>query len=477
MCLHRRFLREAVFLPSQPANGLVAIFPQVTSQPVPTCHLQEHHCVIRTESQDGATTGHNIKPRMLKTSLDPSHPHLPSPMQAKKVPLLDRILMVMISCALIFTGLCIYNCLVAAYEGRRPRHAPSHLPVKSWPATCVHHARWAPIDSQQAPGHPETSQSHAWFTQPADDFETLLLMLQDRHASGVVYFAQSAGATTNSEVGVLAFDGSEKALRSEMRTICALRRSQGQYGTGVFAGSGHPYSARDDDITSKITFCSPQPRSEAAVDFRVMPWLESDSLQSRHVVGDSPLHPFGLSRNAPIEADTVGSMSRDVWYPQDIPVGKRRIVAPDHGRFNVAHESIAAGVSAYINNDSLPMSINFSVTDAQMVRRISLSSIHDSKSGGFFRVHAHSPNSPLGMRFFESASGSAPDSDVNSASEILDLYLCPTYEDSFELLAAAIRPPMNAKPSMEHPVERSHTRRVTSRIVGRGVCLSRGDVE
>lgn len=81
------------------------------------------------------------------------------------------------------------------------------------------------------------------------------------------------------------------------------------------------------------------------------------------------------------------------------------------------------------------------------------------------------------MGFFESASGSVPDSDVNSACEILDLYLCPTYEGSFELLAATIRPPMNAKPSIEHPVERSRTRRVTSRIVGRGVFLLRGDID
>lgn len=40
-------------------------------------------------------------------------------MQAKKAPLLERILTVIISCALIFAGLCIYSCLVAAYEGHR----------------------------------------------------------------------------------------------------------------------------------------------------------------------------------------------------------------------------------------------------------------------------------------------------------------------------------------------------------------------
>lgn len=83
-----------------------------------------------------------------------------------------------------------------------------------------------------------------------------------------------------------------------------------------------------------------------------MPWLESDTPQSQHVVGDSPIHPFGLS----IETDKVGSISRDI-----------RIIAPDRhilGRFNVARESIAAGVSAYINDDGPPMSINFSMTDA-----------------------------------------------------------------------------------------------------------------
>lgn len=77
----------------------------------------------------------------------------------------------------------------------------------------------------------------------AGDLETsrFLLSLQDRHASGIVYFDQStsasavaAAALIEVKVEVEAFYESEEALRAETRTICALRPSRGQYGIGVF---------------------------------------------------------------------------------------------------------------------------------------------------------------------------------------------------------------------------------------------------
>jgi hypothetical protein len=108
--------------------------------------------------------------------------------------------------------------------------------AESSPATCVYHARWAPIkfESQPVPGHPETFQSHAWFALPAADLDSLLLLLlsQDKHASGAVHFSQSAGATADVEVE--AFCDSVEALRPHTRTICALRRGQGRYAIGVF---------------------------------------------------------------------------------------------------------------------------------------------------------------------------------------------------------------------------------------------------
>ena len=55
-----------------------------------------------------------------------------------------------------------------------------------------------------------------------------LSLLRDRHASGIVYFAQSTVVAVVIEVEALY--GSEEALRAE---ACALRRSQGQYGIGV----------------------------------------------------------------------------------------------------------------------------------------------------------------------------------------------------------------------------------------------------
>lgn len=72
---------------------------------------------------------------------------------------------------------------------------------------------------------------HAWFTLPAGDLKTLFLLSRDRHASGIVYFVESAG-DADVEVEVQAFYRSEGALQE--RTICALRRGQGEHGIGVF---------------------------------------------------------------------------------------------------------------------------------------------------------------------------------------------------------------------------------------------------
>ncbi len=162
------------------------------------------------------------------------------------------------------------------------------------------------------------------------DLETswFLLSLRDRHASGIVYFDQSTSASAAAaaaviEVKVKAFYESEEALRAEMRTICALRRSPGwdQCGIGVFyvsglravflhsslrmtcrfscrilqAAQGHQYSARND-ITLNITVWLPGPRvAEAHVP------------ESQHVIGDSlPYALPSMNLNAPIKADSVG---------------------------------------------------------------------------------------------------------------------------------------------------------------------------
>jgi hypothetical protein len=188
---------------------------------------------------------------------------------------LERALTLAIALALVFAGLCIYVYLVEVYEShwvskfflplpvllgatedssvvvyphtvtrgthkarRVPR--PSHLQAESWPARRVYHVRWVPIESQAVSEHPETSQPHAWFTLPADAFETLLLLLsQDRHASGVLHFSQSADTTpyineVEVEVRALYESEEEALLRPDTRTVYALRRGQGQYDIGVF---------------------------------------------------------------------------------------------------------------------------------------------------------------------------------------------------------------------------------------------------
>jgi hypothetical protein len=72
-----------------------------------------------------------------------------------------------------------------------------------------------------------------------------LLSLRNGHASGIVYSAQPASANAAAaaaviEVKVKAFYESEEALRAEMRTICALRRSPSGdlCGIGIFFVSG-----------------------------------------------------------------------------------------------------------------------------------------------------------------------------------------------------------------------------------------------
>jgi len=176
-------------------------------------------------------------------------------MQTQRIHRLERSLTLIIALALIFAGLCIYVYLVEVYESHwvsifllylarissscsphtvtrhKARRVPPHLQGKSY-------VRWAPIEAEAVPGYPETFQPHAWFTLPADALETLLLLSQDRHASGVVHDAQSAGSTayiTEGEVEVQTFNESEEALlRPDARTMDALRRGRGQYGIGVF---------------------------------------------------------------------------------------------------------------------------------------------------------------------------------------------------------------------------------------------------
>jgi hypothetical protein len=73
---------------------------------------------------------------------------------------------------------------------------------------------------------------------PGDLLETFLLSSRDEHASGIVYFAAAQPTAADADavirVEVEASYGSEEALRTETRTICALRRGRGQYGIGVF---------------------------------------------------------------------------------------------------------------------------------------------------------------------------------------------------------------------------------------------------
>jgi len=176
-------------------------------------------------------------------------------MQTQRIHRLERALTLIIALALIFAGLCIYVYLVEVYESQwvsifppvlgedssscsphtvtrhQTRRVPPPLQAKSY-------VRWAPTESQAVPGYPETFQPHAWLALPADALETLLLLLQDRHASGVVHDAQSAGPTpyiTGVQVQVqMSNESGEALLRPDTRTMDALRRGQGQYGIGVF---------------------------------------------------------------------------------------------------------------------------------------------------------------------------------------------------------------------------------------------------
>ncbi|KAI0287182.1 hypothetical protein BC826DRAFT_1046067 [Russula brevipes] len=441
-------------------------------------------------------------------------------MQSRKAPLLERILVVIIAYTLVCAALCIYRYLVDVYETHWPRNAPSQLGVEGWPVACLYHALWEPMGPQPAPGHPQTYQSHTFFTLPAGDLETLFLLSQDRHASVVLHTAQSAGATTaDIQVQVQAFYEEEEALRPETRTICALRRSRGQYAIGVFvsaarfllllspacmrrclltlglqAAPGRQDGARHD-VTLDITVWLPGPRSGTDGDFRVSPWLEPDLglPQLRHVIGDPSQHAFRQASipltHPPIEVFTIPIVLDNprgsfIWAPlQVIPAEGLQVIPPNpdiRGKFNVSSPSLAApakpisaGVSPFTKNKDLPFGV---VLSTQIVERISLqASTHDSESGGgFFHADAHSPNShPLGTTFSENTPGLARDLGLGSVSAISDTDLHAPYKGSFALLTASLQPPANAKPGVEDPEGQSHTRRVTSRIVGRGVCLVR----
>jgi hypothetical protein len=139
------------------------------------------------------------------------------------------------------------------------------------------------MKSQPVRGHHPKGpdQSHAWFMLQSDeDLESLLQLSQDKHASGVVDCDRVqpavAGATADDfeaefEVETEAFHESEveEAPQPDMRTICALRRSQDQYDIDFFVSycafiparimasdmhfmgslqvvQGHPCDARDD---------------------------------------------------------------------------------------------------------------------------------------------------------------------------------------------------------------------------------------
>jgi hypothetical protein len=66
---------------------------------------------------------------------------------------------------------------------------------------------------------------------PARGLETLFLLSRDRHASGIMYFAESADGTDDVKAEVQAFYRSEGVLQE--RTVCALRCSQGERRIGV----------------------------------------------------------------------------------------------------------------------------------------------------------------------------------------------------------------------------------------------------
>jgi len=322
-------------------------------------------------------------------------------MPPQKARLLERILTVLIASVLVFSAWHIYGYLVRTYESHWPRHAV---------ATCVDNARWTPFGPQQVPGQPEAFHMHAWFTLPASDLETLFLLSRDRHASGTVYFVESAGGA-DVEVEVQAFYRSEGALQE--RTICALRRRQGEHGIGILAAPTH-LNAPDKDnltLTLEITVRLPPPRPGADVVF--VPRLETDLPRFQQVIGDLHTHRFGQvslssSTNAPIGADS------------DSVTGKTGIIASDRytrGNFD----------------GPVPLEL-----DSQTAGRGSPISGHESETGGSRRAMAPLPNGP-GCSCSAQAPESAPDSDLRSHDAFSDLYLRPAYGGSFDLLSATVR--------------------------------------
>ena len=219
------------------------------------------------------------------------------------------------------------SCSPRAVTRHKARgRVPPHLQAVSY-------VRWAPIESKAVPGYTETFQPHAWSTLPADALETLLLLSQDRHASGVVHGAQSADTTpytTEVEVEAQTSHESEEAslpVRPDTRTGNALRGSQGQFGIGFFvsfcaalyparivvasdmcfvasiqtAQKMRQHGARDD-VTRNIRVWFPDLRPEGDTAIRV---LASAPQQPRHVVNtDAPFTQTTLPSTG-AELDTV----------------------------------------------------------------------------------------------------------------------------------------------------------------------------
>ena len=149
----------------------------------------------------------------------------------------------------------------------------------------------------------------------------------------------AAAAASVIEVEIEVFYGSEEALRTETRTVCALRRSQGPsrgpLDIGVLvshcaaciivayehevsqaaACPGAEYTARND-ISLKITVWLPRrPRAEQVqVTFPAVAPESGRPQSHQRVIGDSPL-PHALDQaslrlmDAPIEAYTVSFLS------------------------------------------------------------------------------------------------------------------------------------------------------------------------
>ncbi|KAI0305288.1 hypothetical protein B0F90DRAFT_1885702 [Multifurca ochricompacta] len=256
----------------------------------------------------------------------------------------------------------------------------------------------------------------------------------DGHASGVVYFAESSGIA-NIEVELRAFYESEDAL--QRRAVCALRRSQGEFGIGIFTSPKH--QGAWDNLALEITVWLPGPPSEVDVVF--IPLLGTDLPNFHHVIGDLPTHVFGLvelsSTNAPIE---VGCAEKT-----QIIMSNRYI----RGKFDVSsslelattHEFISAEISAYNDNDCILTDVIFSTTNAYGLFSTKFANFHKwERIKRSFRVMAHSSNSLLEIRFTEQALDSILDQDVRSTDGISNVYLHPVYEGSFELLPTTTLP-------------------------------------